>query len=132
MEGTAHQTPASQFSSPGPLIYSRYKDLIGYAFHSVPLSKVTDSKQMLTFHLPQIQKIIHAFLCSSQAWCPCQLPHEEMSDEIPEPSNETFIPLLCVMTSINTLSAHENDGEQVTERFDKSAAKINSSSQRKQ
>lgn len=29
------------------------------------------------------------------------------------------------MALINTLSAHENDGKQVTEGFDKSAAKIN-------
>lgn len=32
---------------------------------------------------------------------------------------------LRIMALINTLSAHENDGKQVTGGFDKSAAKIN-------
>lgn len=55
----------------------------------------------------------------------------EMSDEIPVPSNEAVTLHLHIGAPINTLPAREHDGKQVTEGFDKSAAKINTSFQRK-
>lgn len=72
------------------------------------------------------------FFCSIQGCCLCQLfPHRNAGWKSQCHQMRPLFPHLRIMTLINTLSAHENDGKQVTEGFDKSAAKINSSFQRK-